>query len=247
MTLLDTLSEIAYPGVADHWDDAHFRSVLLKYAKPEWRVLELGAGSGRLDSMDLRAHVRVVHGVDPDRAVCRNRLVHRGTLGAAESLPFADRSFDLVFTNNVLEHLEDPERAFSEVARVLRPGGWFLAKTPSRLHYVALVASVTPLWFHRLWNRWRGRPAADTYPTRYRANTSTRIRRLAKRAGLRVERIDHLESRPNYLALNAILFAVGIIYERLVNSSRVFAPFRAVLVARLTTASPDGAMELRRL
>ena len=41
----------------------------------------------------------------------------------AELLPFADRSFDLVFGHAVLHHIPDLERAFAELHRVLRPGG----------------------------------------------------------------------------------------------------------------------------
>jgi GT2 family glycosyltransferase/ubiquinone/menaquinone biosynthesis C-methylase UbiE/glycosyltransferase involved in cell wall biosynthesis len=39
------------------------------------------------------------------------------------SLTFADESFDLVISQDVMQHLPDPERAFAETARVLRPGG----------------------------------------------------------------------------------------------------------------------------
>ena len=41
----------------------------------------------------------------------------------AETLPFADASFDLVFGHAVLHHIPDLERAFAEFRRVLRPGG----------------------------------------------------------------------------------------------------------------------------
>jgi SAM-dependent methyltransferase len=52
----------------------------------------------------------------------------------AESLPFADRSFDLVLGHAVLHHLPDLERAFAEFHRVLRPGGRIVfAGEPSRV------------------------------------------------------------------------------------------------------------------
>ena len=51
----------------------------------------------------------------------------------AESLPFADGSFDFVFGHAVLHHLPDLDRAFGEFMRVLRPGGMlFFAGEPSR-------------------------------------------------------------------------------------------------------------------
>ncbi|HKP02948.1 MAG TPA: methyltransferase domain-containing protein [Chthoniobacterales bacterium] len=45
--------------------------------------------------------------------------------GDAQNLPFADGSFDRVVANFALLHLADPERAFAEACRVLKPGGKF--------------------------------------------------------------------------------------------------------------------------
>ena len=50
--------------------------------------------------------------------------MHRGVRNESlEALTFADASFDLVISQDVFEHIEQPERAFREVARVLKPGG----------------------------------------------------------------------------------------------------------------------------
>lgn len=47
--------------------------------------------------------------------------------GDAEKLPFADNMFDIVTSFGLLEHFEDPQIAISEMARVLKPGGFFFA------------------------------------------------------------------------------------------------------------------------
>ena len=55
------------------------------------------------------------------------------TVTEAETLPFEDESFDLVFGHAVLHHIPDLERAFAEFRRVLRPGGMIaFAGEPSR-------------------------------------------------------------------------------------------------------------------
>jgi 2-polyprenyl-6-hydroxyphenyl methylase/3-demethylubiquinone-9 3-methyltransferase len=53
-------------------------------------------------------------------------------VGVGEALPYADGAFDAVVCVDVLEHVADLDRVLAEVARVLRPGGWFLFDTINR-------------------------------------------------------------------------------------------------------------------
>ncbi|EGV20657.1 Methyltransferase type 11 [Thiocapsa marina 5811] len=106
-----------------------------------------------------------------------NPYLDEGRVGVGESIPYPDGSFDLVFADNVLEHLPDPARVFAEVARVLRPGGVLLGKTPNKWRYVPLIAQLTPHAFHRWVVRWRGRASDDVFPTGYRANSRADIAR----------------------------------------------------------------------
>jgi SAM-dependent methyltransferase len=57
-------------------------------------------------------------------------------IGHAPALPFASRSFDAVLSTQVLEHVAEPARMLTEIARVLRPGGCVLLSAPQqwRLH-----------------------------------------------------------------------------------------------------------------
>ncbi len=73
----------------------------------------------------------------------------------------------------------------------------------------------------------------DTFPTRYRANTPSQVRRLAKETGFEVEEILLTEGRPEYLRLIFPLYLLGFLYERIVNSSRLFSGFRILLIAEL--------------
>src|ERR1700749_4979398 len=72
----------------------------------------------------------------------------------AESLPFADASFDLVLGHAVLHHLPDLERAFAEFHRVLRPGGRIVfAGEPSR--FGDRIAALPKRGAHALAPTWR--------------------------------------------------------------------------------------------
>ena len=228
-----------YPDQRDHWDDTLFRTEVLSELDSETRVLDLGAGAGRLPQMDFSNDARQVCGVDPDSAVLANPYLNEAHVSGGESIPHNDCSFDLVIANNVLEHLEDPARVFREVARVLVPGGLFLVKTSNRHHYVPLVARCTPHPFHVWLNRRRGRDPADTFPTFYRANSRRQITRHAAAAGLVVQSLMLCEGRPEYLRFAAPTYLLGLLYERLVNSTRALAPFRVLIVAALYKPLPS--------
>lgn len=45
-------------------------------------------------------------------------------------LPFGDDTFDIIFCNHVLEHIEDDHKAMSELFRVMKPGGWGIFQVP---------------------------------------------------------------------------------------------------------------------
>ena len=93
-------------------------------------VLEIGVGLGADHHRFAQAGARLT-GIDlTERAVehTRRRLALFGLssdlrVGDAESLPFADESFDQVYSWGVLHHSPDTARAVDEVRRVLRPGG----------------------------------------------------------------------------------------------------------------------------
>lgn len=228
---IDWLDRFLYPGFSDHWDDWLFRREILKYLNESTVLLDLGAGAGILPQMDFRDHVGLVCGVDIEPCVLNNPFLHEARVGNVEQLSWADNTFDVVVSNNVLEHLSRPATVFAEVRRVLKPGGMFLAKTPSSLHYVAGLARCTPHRFHQWFNEMRGRATKDTFPTHYRANSVGRIRQYCLSTGLLVEDVQHIEGRPEYLRFSVPSYLTGALYERVVNSTRILSPFRVVLVA----------------
>ena len=101
--------------------------------QPGETVLDVGAGTG--DTVIRLARAvgdggRAI-GVEPNpamRDVAAGRARAAGVTvelldGGAEELPLEDASVDLVTCERVLQHLEDPDAAVREFARVVRPGG----------------------------------------------------------------------------------------------------------------------------
>ncbi len=232
--LIHKLDRSFYPNASRVWDDERFVEIVKRHLKPESVILDLGAGRGKTPILNFRGSVRRVVGVDVDSGVLENsHLDERYVITAGQPLEFPDGTFDVIFSCNVLEHVVDPDPLFSEIHRVLKPGGIFLAKTSNKNHYVAAAARLTPLWFHKRFNRIRGRESVDTFPTVYRCNTRRQIAGIARRAGLAVELLEFWEWRPEYLRISAITYMGGIAYEKIVNSTRLLAPFRAVMVCGL--------------
>lgn len=238
--LVRALDEGRYAEFESRWDDRLLREAVLAELDDSKDLLDLGAGAGIVPEMDFRGMARRVCGVDPDPRVVANPHLDDGREGVGESIPYDDESFDVVVADNVLEHLERPLEVFREVRRVLKPGGVFLAKTPNRWHYVAVGASLTPHWFHRRFNEARGRAADDTFPTRYRANSRSQLRRLAEEASLELLEVDFFEGRPEYLRRWAPLYVLGAAYEAVVNSTSLLSPIRVVLVAKLRKPASSG-------
>lgn len=48
----------------------------------------------------------------------------------AHDIPFEEATFDMVFCNHVLEHVNDDRKVMSEIYRVLKPGGWGILQIP---------------------------------------------------------------------------------------------------------------------
>ena len=222
-----------YPDHPDNWDDWAFRELILRHLRPDMHVLDVGAGAGIVTQLDFRGHAARICGLDPDERVTDNPMLDEGRVGMAEAIPWEDDSFDLAFSDNVLEHLERPDEVFAEVARVLRPGGVFLVKTTNRRHYMPLLARLTPHGFHRFYNALRGREPEDTFPTTYRVNTPGDLRRIAGGAGMDVVEVRLLEGRPEYLRLSVPTYLAGLAYERVVNRFEALAPFRVVLMGTM--------------
>ena len=234
MSAVTWLDDRFYPGVQSNWDDDLFRQAVLPHLDGAEALLDVGAGAGIVEQMNFKGLATRVCGIDPDPRVVDNPFLDEGIVGMAEQIPYPDRSFDVVTADNVLEHLADPEAVFREVYRVLRPGGVFLSKTPNRLHYVPMLASATPHWFHERVNRLRGRDEEDTFPTLYRANSRRAVSRLAASTGFRDARFQLIEGRPEYLRIHPLTYVVGCAYERLVNATDMLSGLRVVLISELS-------------
>lgn len=136
-------SEYHY-ALFEYHRSAKVLSVLERAGVPlHGRVLDAGCGGGGMPLSLAEEAPRVV-GID-----LSDRFINAGTRLAAEmglrnltfaqadgmALPFADRSFDLVLSHAVIEHVADAGLYLRECARVLEPGGWMYLSTAPYLSF----------------------------------------------------------------------------------------------------------------
>jgi SAM-dependent methyltransferase len=218
---------------------AAFYGWIRQFTNPRTVMLNLGAGgpTPRDKIRVFKNEVARVAGADIDPEVIHNpELDDAHLIAPSGELPFANETFDLVLSDWVVEHVADPHQFLSEVRRVLRKGGAFFFRTPNKHHYVGLLASVTPHWFHELVaNRARGMTSHDhePWPTYYRLNSRRTIEGEGISAGFRSVEVRMWEGPPGYLVFNSVPFMVGVGYERIVNRYKALEGLRANIFARM--------------
>jgi 2-polyprenyl-3-methyl-5-hydroxy-6-metoxy-1,4-benzoquinol methylase len=158
---------------------------------PTGFVLDLGCGSGHGTATLAAAHERVV-GLDrvrPDRA---SRAVGGDYVCAQlEGIPFAPRSFGLIVSFQVIEHLHDPTVYLGAIAALLAPGGVALITTPNTL----MSDHVNPFHVHE----YQAEELAACLRRRFRSvellgiGASEPVRRYLEQRSQRIRRIMHLD------------------------------------------------------
>jgi SAM-dependent methyltransferase len=138
------------------------------------RILDAGCGSGR--NMVELARYGEVTGIelsDTSVALARERGTGEVIAGSVLEMPFADDSFELAASLDVIEHLEDDLAALRELRRTVVPGGALLVTVPAYQ------------WL------WSGHDEINHHHRRY---TRRSLQQVAERAGWRQERTTYFNS-----------------------------------------------------
>jgi SAM-dependent methyltransferase len=139
------------------------------------RMLEVGSGIGMTQSVARRFRGVEAYGIEPGDDEYEGSLklsydileasgLDRDVVryGVGEDIPFPDGHFDLVYSSNVLEHVNVPPKVLAEIVRVLKPGGQAQIVVPNygswwEGHYGILWLPHLPAWAGKLYVRALGR------------------------------------------------------------------------------------------
>ena len=144
------------------------------------KVLEVGAGSGMLQDI-------VEDYTALDISPTARQFFHKPFVEAsATAMPFADNSFDGLWSIWVLEHIPNPEKALLEMRRVVKPGGYILLRVAYDVdRYAAQGHRVRPYNDFDIWGKIKKATIPIAYSTAF-YNLQTRQVRLLRSLGSRL-------------------------------------------------------------
>lgn len=154
--------------------------------KPQSVILDFGCGSGKY-VQELRLHGYQAYGcdiemksednVDTDSMV-KNNVIRKIDL-KNYILPFEDNTFDLIFSDQVFEHVQNYPETIAEISRVLKPGGSCLHIFPSRYKlieshiFIPFSSVIKTYWWVSIWvflgirNEWQNYKTRKDLTERY--------------------------------------------------------------------------------
>ena len=128
--------------------------------KPETRVLDLGGGAAIWEHVSVPLEITLLNlpgAISPGEFEIlqspglRHHTFHAIEGDACNVEQFSDRSFDLVFSNSVIEHVGPPEAEFAR--EVLRLGRSYWVQTPSKWFPIEAHTGMPFYWFYPEWLR----------------------------------------------------------------------------------------------
>jgi len=226
MQVMDSETKFAHLGKpGETFSKGFARRLRMMQERVEFKdkkILDLGCGKGVwLDQFRKLTDVENVYGEDVDSESIADLIAGKSQYAGrvvacpAESLTFPNDFFDIVFANEVIEHVDDDRKVTEEVLRVLKPGGVFIQFTPNRgwpfeTHGIFLFGKY--IWGNIPLIPWMPKFVYRFLAPHVRNYTNRDIRRLFK--GLDAEIVHHSHIFPGFDGLSRRFGVVGRVIQK---------------------------------
>jgi SAM-dependent methyltransferase len=209
------------PQKLGSWEDE--KEVLIRHIKDlarDDRPLEiLEAGCGRRWGLELEGVDFRLTGVDNNQDALDFRKgqgdLNVAILGDLNQVDLEKNRYDVIYSSNVLEHVDGAEKVLENFITWLKPGGILALIFPNRDSVKGFLTRTTPFRFHVFYKRyiqgWKdaGTPGSDPFPTFFDKVVSRKgMRQFCERHGLSIlgeYYSDQKYTRPAFRALAALL------------------------------------------
>ncbi len=160
--------------------------------KAQLKVLEAGCGSISKVEFPRNTHIT---GIDiSENQLRRNTLIDEKILGDIQYYRFKPKSFDIIISWYVLEHVPRPELALKSFAEAIKEGGLVIFAVPNVFSLKGFITKFTPHWFHvfiyKYLHGWKDAGKSDIGPFKAYLRFSIAplsIKNFARKNGFQIE------------------------------------------------------------
>lgn len=165
-------------------------------------IIDLGVGPGLLSKeLTQRIPSGKIIGIDPSKSMLKRASENANIQtyqGSSINIPLEDNASDVIVTRFSLTYWDDPETAFLEIHRVLKPGGFFIIEALNK-EFSSFKLGLIKL--HMMMNN-SGLAVAryhiDAYKTAYKVET---VKELFEKTGFNLFRLDHKKNDWKFLVI----------------------------------------------
>jgi 2-polyprenyl-3-methyl-5-hydroxy-6-metoxy-1,4-benzoquinol methylase len=190
---------------------SHSRPELLPFVPANLRkVLDVGCGNGAFGAMLKKNRQCEVWGIEPSKAAALEAEKHLDKvingLFIRDMPEMAGQKFDVIFFNDVLEHLVDPDEALSYCKQLLNPNGCVIASIPNIRWYPVILSLI---WY----KDFKYEEAGVMDKTHLRFFTVKGMRRLFENNGYKVISAEGINDHINFPFFNFVNFLTFKIHD----------------------------------
>lgn len=191
---------------------------LRQYEAP--KVLDIGCGRKSDIGRYLKEHRThaLIHGADLDEYSLKNSDVDELFICDAADMPFEDGSYDVVFSQFLLEHVKDSQETVDSVARVTAPGGLATLIIPNPTSPASTVAKLTPYSFHLFFKREIQKydnVSEDTFPTFFAFKSVKNLKSQMEKAGFTQVEAAYVPEMYFRFRYRPVMIRLAMLYTKL--------------------------------